>query len=317
MAKSSFINKKALLILFIIAVLVAGGIGIYFLVKPKVDLDAPFNNFYELMTNNDYKQVQSYNEKIYNYLLTCEDRTTNQTEKDEIGKFKVTYSQIQNAFLVYNNIKDILLDNLIFTKDNDGNMLKIQQNMTNSYKEVLSNVKNCKIYLDNYLIDSKVDINNKSNKIVMDLITNYNNIHYFKYLNSLSNFYNIASQIYQNYLTMTYKVNRLSGYVVNTTCVWQQKLMQKITDVNSNAEQINVSQTKLTNFQNTQMEKSKNYYNNQTNYDNLLDIFYNIKFDKCIDNLANNTYSNFVESQQTENLKNKAKVLGEDFFLVI
>ena len=317
MAKSSFINKKALLILFIIAVLVAGGIGIYFLVKPKVDLDAPFNNFYELMTNDDYKQVQSYNEKIYNYLLTCEDRTTNQTEKDEIGKFKVTYSQIQNAFLVYNNIKDILLDNLIFTKDNDGNMLKIQQNMTNSYKEVLSNVKNCKIYLDNYLIDSKVDINNKSNKIVMDLITNYNNIHYFKYLNSLSNFYNIASQIYQNYLTMTYKVNRLSGYVVNTTCVWQQKLMQKITDVNSNAEQINVSQTKLTNFQNTQMEKSKNYYNNQTNYDNLLDIFYNIKFDKCIDNLANNTYSNFVESQQTENLKNKAKVLGEDFFLVI
>ena len=45
MAKNSFINKKALLSILIVFAIIGAGIGLYFLFSPKVDMNAPYNNF--------------------------------------------------------------------------------------------------------------------------------------------------------------------------------------------------------------------------------------------------------------------------------
>ena len=67
MAKNSFINKKALLSILIVFAIIGAGIGLYFLFSPKVDMNAPYNNFYDYKTDESITEVISYNTNIYQY----------------------------------------------------------------------------------------------------------------------------------------------------------------------------------------------------------------------------------------------------------
>ena len=163
MAKTSFINKKALLSIFIVLAIIAGGIGLYFLLRPKVDLNAPYNNFYDYKTDESINEVISYNTNIYQYIVTCEDREQDETFKNSIGERGKIIEQVLKIYNLYSTIDTKMLDNLIFTKNNDGKMLKYQRNMTNSFIDLKKSANDCKNYIDTYLDCYTIDIDNKSN----------------------------------------------------------------------------------------------------------------------------------------------------------
>lgn len=316
MAKTSFINKKALLSIFIVLAIIAGGIGLYFLLRPKVDLNAPYNNFYDYKTDESINEVISYNTNINQYIITCEDREQDATFKQTIQNQKNIYTQITFFYNFYSSIDTEMLDNLIFAKNNDGKMLKYQQEMTKSFENLKKSANNCKNYLETYLSYNKLNIENKSNKSVIDLIDNYNNLYYFNFLNSLTNFYFNASVIYQNYLTQTYSVNRYSGYVIKSACLWQQQLTQKLTANDCDYTELQTSMSNLMRFVTFELNTANNYYNSQESYDLVLNIFNTIDINQCVEHLANNTYLDFANSQETEELKNDALLLGRDFFVI-
>ena len=314
MAKNSFINKKALLSIFIILAIIAGGIGLYFLFKPKVDLNAPYNNFYDYSTDKTIDTAKTFNARIYIYLTKCENREENETFKKSISERKSIIEQTLNIYNFYSTIDTEMLDNLIFTKDNDKKMLNYQRNMTNSFESLKNSANNCKNYIDTYLDDIDTNFENKSNKIIVDLIDNYNNLYYFNFLNNLTDFYVNASIIYQNYLTQTFDTNKYSGYAINSACLWQQKLALKLSSKDCNVTDIKTSQNNLTNFLSPALETSKTYFNSQETFDSILDNFTKVDYDKCIESLANNTFTSWANSQESEELKSGAHTLLNKFF---
>ncbi len=316
MAKNSFINKKALLSILIVFAIIGAGIGLYFLFSPKVDMNAPYNNFYDYKTDESINEVISYNTNIYQYIVTCEDREQDEAFKNSIGERGKIIEQVLKIYNLYSTIDTKMLDNLIFTKNNDGKMLKYQRNMTNSFIDLKKSANDCKNYIDTYLDCYTIDIDNKSNKTVIDLIDNYNNLYYFNFLNSLTNFYVNASVIYQNYLTNTFSTNRYSGFVINMSCLWQQKLVSNLSEKDCNISNIQTSLTNLTNFLSSALNTSKTYFNSQESFDNILNNFTKIDTKICVESLANNTYTAWANSQESEELKSSAHTLLKDFFLV-
>lgn len=313
MTKSSFINKKALLTIFIVIFVIAGGVGLYFLLRPKVDLTAPYNDFYSYSINKDVKTVTAQKNQIDGYLSSCISRESEQEQKNKFQDIKNRYENISSIENVYENIEPELLNNLPFTKDNDGKMLKIQQNMSKCYKNLTKYASDCISFYDTYLTSQTIQ--DKNNYHIIQIIESYNTT-YYKYLNELSNFYNYACQIFARYLTPSYQANRLSSYLYTTIGGWQDGIVTNICGENYNYTQNAKSLQNLSIFITNYIDTTS-YYKLQTSYDELLDNFDGIDVNLCTEKLATNSYVSFISEQQTDELKEKLNTLGKQFFLVL
>lgn len=312
MSKSSFINKKALLIIFIVVLVIAGGVGLYFLLRPKVDLTAPYNDFYSYSINEDAKTVTAQKNQIDSYLSSCISRESEQEQKNKFQDIKNRYENISMVASVYEKINPYFLNNLPFTKDNDGKMLNIQQYMSKSYKNLTKYASDCISFYNTYLTQNSVQ--DKNNYHMIQIISSYNNT-YYKYIGELSNFYNYACQIFARYLTPSYQANRLSSYLYTTIGGWQDYIVTNICGENYEYDQKAKSLQNLSNFITNYIDTTS-YYKLQTYYDELLDNFDGIDVNLCTEKLATNSYSSFV-SEQTDEVKEKLTTLGKKFFLVL
>ncbi len=311
MAKNTFINKKFLIIVLFLIIAVAGGVGLYFLLKPKPDLKAPYNNTYQLTTNDDYNYVLSYNQKILDYFVDYLD-----LDNEEIANSQDKYLILNDMLSVYDSINNQLLNNLLFTKDYDGKMVDPQRSMSDSYQKVLSNVEICKDYLNTYLTLDKVE-NYPTNEHIWQMINNYNSL-YFDFLNELSNFYYYAGEIFENYLINTIEVNDLTKQNITTTVLWAKEIIFKTTSSEANVLNLSISSENLRLFvsRNNGLKRDE-YFVNKTYYDNLLKCFKNISLEDCIKNLTDDTYQQFVEGQTSQEKMEFATTLGKMYFLVL
>ena len=312
MSKSSFINKKALLIIFIVILIVAGGVGLYFLLRPKVDLTAPYNDFYSYSTNKDIQSVNSQKNQIDSYLSSCISRESEQEQKNKFQDIKNRYTNISSMQSIYDSLSPALLKNLPFTKDNDDKMLKTQQNMSKSYKNLSNLANDCISFYNTYLTEQSVL--GKNNYHMIQTIKSYNDI-YYNYTDELSNFYNYACQIFASYLTPSYQANRLSHYSYVTIGGWQDNIVTNICGESYDYNQNVKSLQNLSNFIANYIDTTK-YYETQTSFDELLDNFDGVDVNVCAERLATNSYSGYV-SEQTDELKEKLTTLGKKFFLCL
>lgn len=314
MAKASFINKKAFIIMFVIILAIGGGVGLYFLFRPKADLSAPYKNYYSLYTNKNYSTMERDIDDLQQYITSLQ--TLSSTTSDENEKFK----EYQNKFslfeyieTVHNDLDEVFLENLPFTKNNDGKMLKTQQNMTKSYEEVLKKLDTAKNYYDTYLTNEQ--LKQKNNAQVINLLKNFDTF-YIDYFCELCNFYDCAGQIFSNYLEKNFTVNRFSCLVITSTCTWQKQIAFSVNTENYNISQLFASYTQLQNFIDKNFGKFDDYYTSQTEFDNVLDCFDIVSFNDSLQAVIEGKYTDFENGLESDEQKVQAKTLKEKFFFL-
>lgn len=312
MAKASFINKKAFIIMLVVILAIGGGVGLYFLLRPKADLSKPYNNFYSLSTNEKYNEMQKNIDNLQQYIKSLQviDFTTSD-EKEQFITIQNKFDIFEDVELVHQSLNDVFLNNLPFAKDNDGKMLKTQQNMTKSYEEVLKKLDTAKNYYDTYLTNEQLE--QKNNAQVINLLKNFENF-YIDYFCELCNFYDYAGQIFSNYLEKNFTVNRFSCLVITSTCTWQKQLANSVKGENFDKETQHSSYERLDNFTSKNFGEFDNYYTSQTEFDNILDCFNFVSFNDSLQAVIENKYTDFTNGLESDEQKVQAKTLKEKFY---
>lgn len=321
MAKSSIINKKVLTIAIFVVIAIAVGVVVYMLTRPKANLNAPYNNSYDLINDTDYLQVQKYHNIVEGYLETCyaeitdEQANTNNIDKTEIKLTISKYQTINKVLDTYKTLDTTFLKTMAFACDSDGKMLQVQQNMTASYETLLDKLTNCVAHINSYLVEHKAK--DKAYTQLYREIANYN-IFYFEYLTELSNFYDYASQIFENYLVNTFDVNPISKQNIKTGVVWAKEIIANIVNYNAEfctIENLTNSSTKLQTFTTSVIVEKSNYYSEQkSNYDTILNSMKNLDIVELVRAVARLNHKVFIEGLETEEQKTNATTLCSGYF---
>ena len=291
------VGKKGLTVLLIVLIVIGLGVGLFLILRPKPDLNAPYNDTYELVHSDSLAYVQKGNKNIKDALI----------EKEADLQSIETYSQTKAKITVYNNVSEILstlnttyLDNLKFTENKGDNMANLQQDIKKNYAELKENIESCKTYIETYL--TKNQINQYNSESLYQKIYNYKYL-YEKLIDSQTKYYEYMSQIFAEYLTDTVMVNRYSKIAVQTTASWARK----ITEYYLSYKQEDMTQydfenalSRLNNFANVRSLENTKYINQKENCDKIADDFAKVNFDECVNALATYTYETYTTSLEGE-----------------
>ncbi len=288
------VGKKGLIIFIAILLVIGLGVGLFFILKPKPDLEAPYNDTYVLVHSEDFAYVKSRNAKI-------EEVLTNRLSSIQ----EETYQQTKAKIVVYNQVSvvldtqnEIYLDNLKFTENKGEDMAKLQQEIKKNYSELNDNIAECKKYLETYLTNQQIN-EYTSNDALYQKVYNYKFL-YEKLINSQTKYYEYMSKIFANYLSDTISVNKHSKMTIQTTASWARKITEYYLNYKEEEmTQFNFAQSisKLQSFANTHKADDVLYYvDHKADCDVAASNFANLNFDDCINALATYKYDEFIAS---------------------
>lgn len=308
MSKSGLFNKKFIIIAISILVIIAIVVGCVFIFKPKVDLSAPYNDTYSLVYDEDYNYVIERDEAVYDTLSSL----TNVSSED----YQSTVQAFRDINTLIQTITDnntFILENLLFTEDKDGNMLALQQDLSKTRDDITDKIEDCKNYIDQYLTDSAIN-QYPDDDATFRYVQNYYT-YYISFATSLTSYYRLLADVVENYLVDTFAINPLTKYNIKSLNYWADSICQYYSTLEVEQSTLSSSIENLVRFENSIILDDKTYIQNTSDYDELLSNFSVLDFNSVIDNLAKNTFDDYIVSLEGE-LSTSAETLKNNYFLV-
>ena len=308
MSKSGLFNKKFIIIAISILVIIAIVVGCVFIFRPKVDLSAPYNDTYSLVYDEDYNYVIERDEAVYDTLSSL----TNVSSED----YQSTVQAFRDINILIQTITDnntFILENLLFTEDKDGNMLALQQDLSETRDDITDKIEDCKNYIDQYLTDSAIN-QYPDDDATFRYVQNYYT-YYISFATSLTSYYRLLSDVVENYLVDTFAINPLTKYNIKSLNYWADSICQYYSTLEVEQSTLSSSIENLVRFENSIILDDKTYIQNTSDYDELLSNFSVLDFNSVIDNLAKNTFDDYIASLEGE-LSTSAETLKNNYFLV-
>ena len=308
MSKSGLFNKKFIIIAISILVIIAIVVGCVFIFKPKVDLSAPYNDTYSLVYDEDYNYVIERDEAVYDTLSSL----TNVSSED----YQSTVQSFRDINILIQTITDnntFILENLLFTEDKDGNMLALQQDLSETRDDITDKIEDCKNYIDQYLTDSAIN-QYPDDDATFRYVQNYYT-YYISFATSLTSYYKLLADVVENYLVDTFAINPLTKYNIKSLNYWADSICQYYSTLEVEQSTLSSSIENLVRFENSIILDDKTYIQNTSDYDELLSNFSVLDFNSVIDNLAKNTFDDYIVSLEGE-LSTSAETLKNNYFLV-
>ena len=308
MSKSGLFNKKFIIIAISILVIIAIVVGCVFIFRPKVDLSAPYNDTYSLVYDEDYNYVIERDEAVYDTLSSL----TNVSSED----YQSTVQSFRDINILIQTITDnntFILENLLFTEDKDGNMLALQQDLSETRDDITDKIEDCKNYIDQYLTDSAIN-QYPDDDATFRYVQNYYT-YYISFATSLTSYYRLLSDVVENYLVDTFAINPLTKYNIKSLNYWADSICQYYSTLEVEQSTLSSSIENLVRFENSIILDDKTYIQNTSDYDELLSNFSVLDFNSVIDNLAKNTFDDYIASLEGE-LSTSAETLKNNYFLV-
>lgn len=308
MSKSGLFNKKFIIIAISILVIIAIVVGCVFIFKPKVDLSAPYNDTYSLVYDEDYNYVIERDEAVYDTLSSL----TNVSSED----YQSTVQAFRDINILIQTITDnntFILENLLFTEDKDGNMLALQQDLSEIRDDITDKIEDCKNYIDQYLTDSAIN-QYPDDDATFRYVQNYYT-YYISFATSLTSYYKLLADVVENYLVDTFAINPLTKYNIKSLNYWADSICQYYSTLEVEQSTLSSSIENLVRFENSIILDDKTYIQNTSDYDELLSNFSVLDFNSVIDNLAKNTFDDYIVSLEGE-LSTSAETLKNNYFLV-
>ncbi len=308
MSKSGFFNKKFIIITLSVLLVIAIVVACILLFRPKVDLKAPYDDTYSLVYDEDFNYVIEQNKNIYEIM----DSLTN-VESENYGTVKQTFSDINSLSDSILSQKEFLLENLLFTEDKDGEMLDLQKSVSKKRDELSQNIEDCKTYIDQYLTDEATS-KYPDDDATFGYIQNYYG-YYTTFSLNLTNYFKLISDVFENYLVDTFTVNPLSKAYLKSLTYWVDKLCDNYTNPDIDKQALTLATQKAMKFERAIKLDDKTYFENTKYYDGLLLNFGKLDFNAIIDNLAKNTFDEYIATLQGEQ-NASALALKNNFYLV-
>lgn len=308
MSKSGLFNKKFIIIAISILVIIAIVVGCVFIFRPKVDLSAPYNDTYSLVYDEDYNYVIERDEAVYDTLSSL----TNVSSED----YQSTVQAFRDINTLIQTITDnntFILENLLFTEDKDGNMLALQQDLSETRDDITDKIEDCKNYIDQYLTDSAIN-QYPDDDATFRYVQNYYT-YYISFATSLTSYYRLLADVVENYLVDTFAINPLTKYNIKSLNYWADSICQYYSTLEVEQSTLSSSIENLVRFENSIILDDKTYIQNTSDYDELLSNFSVLDFNSVIDNLAKNTFDDYIASLEGE-LSTSAETLKNNYFLV-
>ena len=277
------INKKGFIVLLVLILVVALGVGLFFILQPKADLEAPYQNTYELVHNKDLSFINQRNVKIQSLLENELSGLQNETKAQTTDEFVVF--NFTNEILSTQN--DVLLKNLKFTESKDDGMAKLQKDIKKNFERLNERIKECKKYLSDNLTNQ-----------LYQKIYNYRFL-YEKLVDELTQYYDYMSQIFNSYLSDTVAVNCYTKIAVRTTMAWTREITMHFVNYNEEVAQYNflASMNSLRTFNQKHLNEDPLYYlNNKEQCDKIVNNFNQLNFNDCISALAKKQYDEYIET---------------------
>ncbi len=308
MAKSGFFNKKFIIISISVIALIALIVGLVLIFRPRVDLNAPYNDTYSLVYDEDYNYILQENSRISQIVSGLDG-----VESENYSSVKQAFQNFEVLVDVLNSQNTFLLDNLLFTEDKDENMLEIQQNLSQSRDNLTQKIDDCKQYIDQYLSNSAIQ-NYPDNDALFIRVNNYYSI-YTNFLSNLGEYYSYVSNIVENYLIDNFAINPLTKYNLKSLYLWANRICQNYLSSDIDHQVASVSIEDLKNFSDSIACDSTTYVLNIDSYDQLLSNFNVLNFDEIINSLANATFDEYVSSLEG-GASQSALILKNQYYLI-
>ena len=294
MAKSSFINKKFFVIALLLVLLVAGGIGLYYILKPKADTRLAFEQVYEVTQSEDYAYVKQRNNKVCAVLASL----STSEESYELTKFQFNSFSSINASLDLHN--SFILDHIMFVNDDDTKLVNLQKEMTKSFETLKQSIHSCKTYVDTYLTNQMIESYTTAQLYLR--LYNYKPI-YIQYITSLTEFYECIGKLFEGYMYETIAVNPLTKANVFVACSWAKKTANLIAFYKDEYADYNFTWAiaTLSSFSTRAKNTSvSEYVNNKEHYDTFASTLKKVDLNACFEALAKGDYENYANSLEGE-----------------
>ena len=308
MLKSGMFNKKFIITTISILVIIAIVVGCIFIFRPKVDLDAPYNDTYSLVYNEDYNYVITQNTNIYETISKLTD-----VSSENYQSTRQTFSDLNTLMQIINKNNLFILENLLFTEDKDGHMLSLQQNLSKARDDMSNKIEDCKNYINQYLTESAIN-QYPDDDATFRYVQNYYT-YYINFAKSLTSYYKLLADIVANYLIDTFAINPLTKYNIKSLNYWADSICQYYSTLEVAQNTLSTSIKNLAQFENSIILDGKTYIQNTSYYDELLSNFTVLDFNNVIDNLAKNTFDDYISSLEGE-VSTSAEILKNNYFLV-
>ena len=288
MAKSSFFNKKFIIVVLVLIALVGVGIGAYFIFKPKPDLKLPFNSAYECFYDENVVKTQNFNTNLINYSNAYGSAEIDgYTESINLYNFA---SQLQTAFDGY---ETFFVENIIFCSDNND-FINFQNQMQELKTQVINDAKVCAEYIDTYL--SNQDMNGYPNNVArIQKLKNYNNF-YKTFIKDLMQYYSVIANFMSVNCNSTITLNRLvkAKIYVATKLGYQMCVAY----FGSNPILVNGLGDDLIAFSEKTFD-SEAYFADRITFDIIIDKVYQVE-DEFFASIATGKYQEFLENKENK-----------------
>ena len=293
----------------VVLALVVVAIGVFVLISilnPKPEMEAPYENFYAVVNNENLETVEKNNDNLVTYMseFVGSDLTT------AAEPYMTKYTAMQKLFDNYTKLDEYIQNNILYLTDYDYNLAKIQRQLTEKHEVVIEKYTDCVNHIKKHIVPLRKD-NLTDSWQMMNAITAYDTL-FMNFVSEYAEFYSLTAELFANYTTTTMEANPYTRLNLKTVTKWSQKIVE-----NLKAEKFDSLESAVANlekFTSSVIVSNPNMYYHSFEYFNDLIDKTNRLPDEAYTALANNTVDTYFASITDDQTKKDVRQVFEEYF---
>lgn len=299
-------KKKIFTIVFALVVVAIGAFVLISVLNPKPEMEAPYENFYAVVNNENLEIVEKNNDNLVTYMSEFAGSDLVKSAEPYMTK----YTAMQKLFDNYTKLDEYIQNNILYLTDYDYNLAKIQRELTEKHEVVIAKYTDCVNHIKTHIVPLRKQ-NLTNSWQMMNAISAYDTL-FMNFVSEYAEFYSLTAELFANYTTTTMEANPYTRLNLKTITKWSQKI---VTNIKAGSfDGLESAVANLEKFTSTVIVSNPNMYYHSFEYFNDLINKTNKLPDEAYTALANNTVSTYFASITDEQTKKDIQQVFEEYF---
>lgn len=299
-------KKKLFIIVFAIIFVAIGVFVLITVLNPKPEMQAPYENFYAVVNNENLEIVEKNNDNLVNYMSEFAETGLVTASTPYMTKYKA----MQKLFDNYTKLDEYIQSNILYLTDYDYKLVNIQRQLTEKHEVVIEKYNACVSHIKKHIVPLR-QAQNTDSWTMMNAITAYDTL-FMDFVSDYAEFYSITAELFANYTTTTIDANPYTRLNLKTITKWSQKIVENLKATTFDGVETAVAN--LEKFTSSVMVSNPSMYYNSFEYFNGIIDKINALPDEVYTALANNTVDAYVSAIQDTQTQTDTKKTIEDYF---
>ena len=298
-------KKKITIIVFALIFVAVGVFVLISILNPKPDMQAPYENFYAVVNNENLEIVEKNNDNLINYMSEFAETGLISTSTPYMTKYTV----MQKMFNNYTKLDEYIQNNILYLTDYDYKLVHIQKQLTEKHEVVIAKYDACVSHIKTHIVPLR-QANNTTSWTMMNAITAYDTL-FMDFVGEYAEFYTITTELFANYTT-TIDANPYTRVNLKTVAKWSQKIVENLKE--GKFDGVVTAVSNLERFTSSVIVSNPSMYYNSFEYFNSLIAKINSMPEELYAALANDTVETYYTSITDTQVQADTQQVLEEYF---